>query len=406
MFLYHTLSNGVRIVYKHTDTGVTHSGVYIHVGSRDELQPEEEGIAHFIEHCIFKGTKRRKAFHILNRIDGVGGELNAFTTKEETCVYASTLTPHFERSIELFADILFCSTFPEKELERERDVVLEEIDSYKDLPSELIFDEFEELLYFGHPLSHNILGSKRNVRRFSSSALQRFVSDNYVPSRMVISVVGGVPFDKVIRVCERHFGSVSATQGGKLCRVRPEIKSFNQTVHRPTHQVHALAGCEAYSAFDERKVAFALLSNLLGGPAMNSRLNMAIRERCGYCYTIESQYTPLSDTGLFTVYAGIDAGAVDRYVRALMEELQKMVDTTLTPRQLLAAQRQLIGQMAVNNEQFLNEMQAMGKSLLLFDRVDTMEEMQADVLSVTVQEMQSVAADLFCEENFSFLFYV
>jgi predicted Zn-dependent peptidase len=404
MYEYHTLPNGIKIILSHTPSRVIYSGVYINVGSRDE-SGADEGMAHFIEHSLFKGTEHRKAYHILNRIDGVGGELNAFTTKEETCVYATSLAEHLGRCLELFADVLFHSSFPEAEIEREKEVVIEEINSYSDSPSELIYDQYEELAYEGHPLSHNILGSKRNVRHFTPERLRHQMATNYAPSRMVISVVGDVDFKRLVRMCERYFGGYESHPTAIDRSRKPVFKSFERHIHRRTHQAHLLIGCEAPDIYHTDKTAFTLLNNILGGPAMNSRLNVAIRERYGFCYNIESQYVPFSDTGLFYVYAGVDLDAQEKARRLIVDELSRIVEEQLSERQLRQAQRQFIGQMAINNDNGSNEMQSIGKAYLNFDRVDTLEEMNADIMRLTPADLQRVAADRFGSDKFSTLVY-
>ena len=404
MYQYHTLSNGIRIILSHTPSRVVYSGVYINVGSRDEAG-DDEGMAHFIEHSLFKGTTHRRAHHILNRIDGVGGELNAFTTKEETALYATSLAEHLPRCLELYADILFHSTFPSAEIEKEKDVVLEEINSYNDSPSELIFDQFEELAYEGHPLAHNILGTKRNVRHFTPERLRHHLESCYTPSRMVVTVAGDVRFDRLVRLCERYFGPYADHPSAVDRTAKPSFHVFDRHIHRRTHQAHLLLGCEAPDLYHRDKTAFTLLNNILGGPAMNSRLNVAIRERYGFCYTIESQYVPFSDTGLFYLYAGVDLGTQQRVLDLVRHELQLMADTRLTDRQLRQAQHQFIGQMAINNDLGLNEMQSIGKACLNFDHVDTLEEMNADIMSVTADDLQRVAQQCFRPDRFSLLVY-
>ena len=404
IYQYHTLSNGLRIVFRPTNSVVAYSGVYINVGSRDE-QSEEEGAAHFIEHSIFKGTEHRKAYHILNRIDGVGGELNAFTTKEETCIYASSLSEHIERCIELFSDVLFHSVFPLHEIENEKDVVIEEINSYKDQPADLIYDEFEELFFNGHPLAHNILGSKKNVRRFSPEFLKRFMTENYTPDKMVITVVGNISFDKLVKLCDKYFGAYAPSSRSNV-RNKCEVAAyFNSILSRHTHQVHLLIGTAAPDLFDERKVAFTLLNNIIGGPAMNSRLNVAVREKYGFCYTIESQYVPFSDTGIFYVYAGVDTAATERTIDLIKKELLSFTTKRLTTSQLHAAQRQLIGQMSIVNDNALNEMQSIGKAYLNYDRVDTIDEMAQDIMGVTESDVQEIANQFFGNQGFSILGY-
>ena len=404
MYQYHTLGNGIRIIFSHTPSRVVYSGVYINVGSRDEAGVDE-GMAHFIEHSLFKGTEHRRAHHILNRIDGVGGELNAFTTKEETSLYASSLAEHLPRCLELFADILFHSTFPESEIEKEKEVVIEEINSYSDTPAELIFDQFEELAFEGHPLAHNILGSKRNVHRFTSERIRRHLQQCYTPSRMVITVAGDVQFNRLVRLCERYFGGYADHPSAVDRSTKPVFRCFERHINRRTHQAHLLLGCEAPDVYHRDKTAFTLLNNILGGPAMNSRLGVAIRERYGFCYTVESQYVPFSDTGLFYIYAGVDLGAQERVIGLIRQELQRMADTPLSERQLRQAQRQFIGQIAINNDLGLNEMQSIGKACLNFDHVDTLEEMNADILNVSAGDLQRVAQERFGSDAFSTLIY-
>lgn len=404
MYEYHTLPNGIRIVLSRVPSRVAWSGVYINVGSRDEYGTDE-GMAHFIEHSLFKGTVHRRSHHILNRIDGVGGELNAFTTKEETCIYATSLCEHLERCLELFADVLFHSTFPEAEIAKERDVVLEEINSYSDSPSELIFDEFEELAFAGHPLAHNILGTKRNVRRFTAERLRRHLERLYTPSRMVVTVVADVDMKYLVRMCERHFGAYSDRRSEVDRSVRPVFQCFDRHLGRHTHQTHLLLGCEAPDIYNRDKTAFTLINNILGGPAMNSRLNVAVRERYGFCYNVESQYVPFSDTGLFYVYAGVDHGAAERTKTLVRDELRRLVDTALTPAALRKAQRQFVGQMTINAAAGINEMQSIGKACLCFDRVDSLEEMTADVMALTPDDLQRVAARWFGGEAYGTLVY-
>ena len=407
MYHYHTLDNGIRIIFRPTQSIVTHAGVYIGVGSRNE-QGSEEGIAHFIEHSIFKGTEHRRSYHIRNRIDGVGGELDAFTTKEETCVYASALSEHLERCLELFADILFHSTFPEHEIEKEKDVVIEEINLYRDSPAELIYDEFEERFFGTHPLAHNILGTKRNVRRFTSAMLTDYVRNHYTPDRMVISVVGNVDFKRLVHLCERYFGVESGRLKVEKCIPSSDnfqLSTFNSQLSKRTHQVHMLIGGAAPTLFDNQKTAFTLLNNILGGPAMNSRLNVAVREKEGFCYTIESQYVPFTDAGLFYIYAGVDSGASERATQLILAQLRQLRDVPLTPQQLHAAQTQFIGQMAITNDSGLNEMQSIGKAYLNFDHVDTLEEMNRDILALTPADIQSAAQQYLGEDSLSYLYY-
>lgn len=403
-YRYHRLPNGIGIVFKRNSSIVAHSGIFINVGSRDE-DKKHEGIAHFIEHSIFKGTTHRKTYHILNRIDGVGGELNAYTNKEETCIYASALAQHLERCLELFADIIFNSTFPQKEIEKEKEVVLDEINSYKDTPSELIFDEFEELFFGNHALGHNILGNEKNIRRFTSNELSSFIHNNYTTDKITISVIGNVDFDKVIKLCMKYFGDRPASSS-KVKRYAPECcNNFAKEKNKHIHQTHALIGCQAYNTYSNKKVAFTLLNNILGGPALNSRLNIGIREKYGLCYNIESQYTPLSDSGIFYIYVAMDKEFKDRIIELIFREIDRLKNSRLTNLQLSAAKQQLIGQLAINEESALNEMLAMGKAYMNFNKVDSLEEINRDIMAITSEEIQNIANEIFIEDNFSKLFY-
>ena len=408
MYQYHTLDNGIRIILSRTPSRVVYSGVYINIGSRDE-EGEDEGIAHFIEHTLFKGTEHRRSWHILNRIDGVGGELSAFTTREETCVYATSLVEHLPRCLELFADMLFHSTFPEAEIEKEKEVVIEEINTYNDIPAERIGDQFEELVYEGHPLSHKILGTKRNVRHFTPERLRERMHRCYTPSRMVVSVVGDVDFKRLVHLCERYFGQVLPPSEQESCcsfrSVKPTFRTFERRVHRHTHQSLIMLGCEAPDIFSQDKTTFTLINNILGGPAMNSRLNMAVREHHGFCYTIESQYVPYCDTGLFYIYAGVDAHAEERTLRLIRDELERLAATPLSERELRQARRQMAAQMVIAQADGSDEMQSIGKAYLNFDRVDTLEEMTADILAVSAADLQRVAQERFRTELFSTLIY-
>ncbi len=404
MYQYHTLNNGLKIVLSQNQSRVLYSGVYINVGSRDESE-HDEGMAHFIEHCMFKGTTHRRAHHILDRIDGVGGELSAFTTKEETCLYATALVEHLERCIELFADILFCSTFPSAELEKEKDVVVEEINSYNDIPAERICDQFEELVFEGHPLAHNILGTKRHVRHFTSDRLSTFMRSHYTPSRMVLSVVGNVKIEQLVRLAERYFGGVEGGTSMEKRSVAPVFHPFERHINRHAHQTHIMLGCEAPSVYNPDKTAFALINNIIGGPAMNSWLNVAVREHYGFCYTIESQYEPYSDSGLFNIYAGVDHHAEDKALRLIRNELNRMADAKMSERQLQRACSQYSAQMAIAQADGGNEMQSIGKAYLGFDHVETIEEIHKELMSLTPEEIQRVAQRYFAADRMALLVY-
>ena len=273
-------------------------------------------------------------------------------------------------------------------------------------PSEIIYDQYEEMAFAGHPLAHNILGNKRNVRHFTPMRLRQHLEQNYTPERMVITVSGDVKFERLVHYCERYFGNYrrQAVDNGWR-KQKPVFRQFERHVNRRTHQAHLLIGCEAPDIYSTDKTAFTMLNNILGGPAMNSRLNVAIRERYGFCYTIESQYVPFSDTGLFYIYAGVDLDAEERALQLIRAELNRIAATPLTTLQLRQAQRQFIGQMAINNDNGNNEMQSIGKAHLCFDHVDTIEEMNADILRLTTDDLCCVAQKHFAPDKFSTLIY-
>ncbi len=401
---FYQLKNGIRIVHKYADTNVGHCGLMLNTGSRDEDE-KENGIAHFIEHCIFKGTTKRKSFHILNRLDSVGGDLNAYTTKEETCVYASFLTEYYERTIELLSDIVFNSNFPTKELEKEKEVVIEEINSYKDNPSELIFDEYEEFIFANHPIGRLILGSPANVRKFKSNNLQNFIKNKYNTDEMVICSVGKIKFSQLIKIIEKHFAEHPSNERQIKRQAFTDYKPINIIKNKRTYQTHTLIGNIAYNTRDKRKNALTVLNNLLGGPAMNTRLNLAVRERHGYAYTVESSYTPYTDTGLFTIYLGTDNSSNTKAIDVVLKELEKLRNTKLGSVQLRSAKKQLIGQVAIAYESNLNEMLSIGKSLLMYNKVDSIAEINEKIEKVAEDEIIEIANEIFDPAQLSYLIY-
>lgn len=402
---YAQLSNGIRIIHRETAGNVAHCGVAINAGSRDEL-PAENGIAHFIEHIIFKGTKNRKAFHILSRLENVGGDLNAYTAKEETFIYASFLSNYYERTLELFADILFNSTFPEKEIQKEKDVVLDEINSYKDSPSELIFDEFEELLFKGHPIGGSILGSPETVKSFRREDITRFMQRNYLTNRMVIASVGDIKLEKLVLLAERFFGAVPIINTEVKRDLFEKYTPESKVETKSNFQVHCVLGNLAYSLKNEKRTALALLNNILGGPGMNTRLNLNIRERYGYCYNIESHYQPFSDSGYFNIYIGTDNGYLDKSIQLIFKELKALREKPLGTLQLHRAKQQIIGQLAISLESKVSEMLSIGKSHLFFDEVDTFEIIQQKIDRLTANDLQDVANEMFVQDKFSMLTYL
>lgn len=401
----HELNNGIRIIHKYSSSPVSHCGITINVGSRDEKE-DENGIAHFIEHSVFKGTHKRKAFQILNRIDGVGGELNAFTTKEETCIYGCFLNSYSERFLELLSDIVFNSTFPEKEITKEKVVVIDEINSYEDTPSELIYDEFEKQLFGDHPLGRLILGTPENVNSFTSEKIKSFVDKNYSTDQMVISIVSSIDSEKWFMLSERYFGN-QEKKINKTKREKPIIKKGVTNIYeRDTYQSHAVIGTTAYGYKDEKKAAFSLLNNMLGGYAMNSFLNMHIREKYGFTYTIESNYTAYSDVGVFSIYAGTDKKYMDKTLRLINKELEKFTQSPLAEMTLQKYKQQIKGQLAINCDSNQNEMLSIGKMLLNFGKVDTLQETYKTIDEISSNQILEVAQEIFVPERLSIIQYV
>ncbi len=403
---YHThkLSNGLRIIHLPDESEVAHCGLMINAGSRDELE-EEQGIAHFVEHLFFKGTRKRKAFHILSRMDDAGGEMNAYTTKEDTCIHTSFLKNDYERSLELMADITFNSVFPGNEIKREKNVIIDEINFYKDNPSESIYDDFEELVFAGQPLGRNILGTPEILNRFRAEDFKNFVGRNYHPSQMVITSVGNISFSRLVALAEKHFGSVPAGQSNGL---REPFKGYTpgkRVVDNNTNQAHCIIGNVTYDMHHPKKIVMALLENIIAGPGLTSRLNMLLREKLGYVYNIESSYTPFSDVGLFTVYFGTDKSRVDKTLQHIYKEFDRLRTTKLGKIQLNKAKRQLFGQLAISSENPVSRMLAHGKSYLMLNRVNSLEELKSKIDRITAENLRETANEVLDPERLTTLIY-
>ncbi|HPE86402.1 MAG: insulinase family protein [Bacteroidales bacterium] len=404
MYNTFTLPSGMRIIHKETRSTVAHCGVMIDAGARDE-EKQDHGLAHFIEHVIFKGTEKRKAFHILSRIDNVGGDLNAYTTKEETCIYASFLTGYYERAIELFSDLLFHSVFPEKEIEKEKDVVYDEITSYLDTPWEQIADDFEDQLFAGHNLGRNILGTRECLSKISRNSILNFIKKYYYPKNMVLCSVGPISMKKLIYYAEKYFD-----KGPQPFEkpIRIPVNSYqpkNISLERNSFQTHVVVGNRAFPWSDERRTTLALLTNYLGGPAMNTRLNMAIREKHGITYNIEAQYTPYSDTGVFFVYMGMDPSNAEKALQLLHKEFEKIRSVVSGTRQLQNAKKQFKGQLALAQESNLAEMLSMGKSILVKNQVDSLEEVHRRIDAVSDRELLETANIILHPQQLSMLLF-
>jgi len=401
---YYTLNNGIRIIHQQAEGKVAHLGVVINTGSRDE-EEKEHGIAHFIEHVIFKGTKKRRAYHIISRLEDVGGEIDAYTTKEETTINASFLKEYYSRSMELFADILFNSTFPEKELEKEKEVILDEINSYKDSPAELIFDDFEELLFNGHPIGRNILGEPNSLKNYKRTHLLNFIKNNYNTDQMVICSVGDVKFSHVVKWAKKYFEGFETNLRTKSRQVLNSYKPMVKEISKETYQAHCIIGNRAYSISDKKRLPLELVNNILGGPGMNSRLNLALREKHGFTYNIESFYSTYTDTGIFGIYFGTEQEKVDKSIKIIEREIKLLQNKPLGILQLDRAKKQMIGQMAIGAENKSNLMLNIGRSYLLFDKVDTLEVVYDKVNSVTAEQLMDVANEVFDFNKLSTLIY-
>lgn len=398
------LKNGLRLVHKETNSAISHFGVLVNAGTRDESL-NQMGLAHFVEHTIFKGTEKRNAFRIISRMEAVGGDLNASTSKEETYFHTSFLSPDYPRAIELLSDIFFHSTFPEKELEKEKTVVLEEINYYKDSPSELIFDDFEDLVFEGHDLGKNILGTKRSVKKLKRQDILEFIAQNYTLENVVLASVGNISTGKLLRLCEHYFGEECVPT---IRRERTPFKQYvpkSRSVKKSTQQTNVMLGLPAYSIKDDKRVPFLLLNNLMGGQGMNTRLNMSVREKKGLVYSIESNYTSFSDTGLFAIYFGCENHNKNRALDIIYKEISKVREQKLGTMQLFYAKKQFVGQLALSNETKLNEMLALGHTSLFFDEVDTMEESLAEIESVTAEQILEVANEILLPDQFSTLVF-
>jgi len=402
----HNLPNGIRLVHMPVNSPVAHCGILINTGSRDELA-HQHGMAHFIEHIIFKGTNKRKAHHILTRMEDVGGEINAYTTKEETCVHASFFNNYYARAFDLMADIIFNSVFPEKEINREREVIIDEINSYKDSPYEEIFDEFEESVFRNNSLGRNILGSKEALLSYSRDQLIDFHLKSYPTNEMVISSVSSVPFKKILSCFNKYFAEIplKTRQSNRALFNRSDYAKSVIKKEHTTYQSHCLIGNLAYSANEESRLTLHLLNNLLGGPGMNSRLNMTLREKKGLAYNVESNYETFSDIGIIQIYYGTDRKNLDRCKDLILKELKILRNNQLGTVQLQKAKKQLIGQIAISSEINENQMFAIGHNLLLFDRIDSLEETTAKIEKITARELCDTANEIFDEDKLSSLIY-
>lgn len=406
MYQIKELANGIRIVHQEvTHTRLVHCGFILNIGSRDETK-EQEGLAHFWEHMAFKGTQKRKTFHIINRLESLGGELNAYTTKEKICFYASVLKEHYSKAADLLFDITFNSTFPTKEIEKERQVILEEMAMYRDSPDDSIQDELDTLVFENHALGRNILGTEETVSNFSQQDFFDFISSRLDTSQVVFSIAGNISFAKALKAIE---GPLSQIQTKKTLYIRSGFHDYtpqNKTVKRDITQSLCAIGRPAFSQHDKNRYKLFLLNNILGGPSMNSRLNLALREKYGYVYSIESSYQPFSDTGFFGIFFGTEEKTLKKSMHLVHRELVKLRTKKLGTMQLHMAKEQAIGQMAMAEENYAALMLVFGKSLIDHGKIDPLERIFEQIRSTTAEEVLEIAEQIFDPEQLSYLTYL
>lgn len=400
------LPNGIRIVHQEVPhTRLVHCGFVLNIGSRDESK-EQEGLAHFWEHMAFKGTKKRKAFHIINRLESLGGELNAYTTKEKVCFYASILKDHFGKAAELLYDITFHSTFPKKQIEKERQVILEEMSMYRDSPEDSIQDDFDELVFEGHALGRNILGNEDTVKNFGQEDFFDFISTRFDTTQIVFSVVGNVSFKKVLQQVEGILKEVPAKRSLYVRNSFTNYQPKTKTLEKDITQAHCAIGKPAYSMYDPRRFQLYLLNNILGGPSMNSRLNLALREKHGYVYSVESNYQAYSDTGFIGVFFGTEPGTANKARKLVHHEMEKLRIKKMGSLQLHMAKEQAIGQMAMAEENYAALMLVFGKNMLDKGRIDSLDTIFGIIRDTTAENLLEIANDALDPKQLSYLNYI
>ena len=436
----YTLDNGLRIIHLPSDSQVVYCGYQINAGTRNE-EPGEEGLAHFCEHVTFKGTERRKAWHILNCLESVGGDLNAYTNKEGTVYYSAILKEHIARAVDLLSDIVFHSVYPQTEIDKEVEVICDEIESYNDSPAELIYDEFENILFKGSPLGHNILGTAEQVRAFKTEDALRFTQKLYRPDNAIFFAYGDIDFKKLVKLLQRALADDKSV--GKLAEEKlPQISQITQisrdensiaeeksvssvksvgskkypsvgdgiagqtiVMQKNTHQAHVMIGTRAYDVNDDRRMPLYLLNNMLGGPGMNAKLNLALREHNGLVYTVESTMVSYGDTGTWSIYFGCDEHDVKRCLRLVRKELDKFMQKPLSDAQLKAAKKQIKGQIGVacdNRENFALDF---GKSFLHYGWEKNVDRLYEQVDEITAAQIQAVAQELFDKDRLTTLIF-
>ncbi|MBP5688114.1 MAG: insulinase family protein [Muribaculaceae bacterium] len=392
----HTLGNGLKLVHVHRNSPVAWCGLAVNAGSRDEMVGQY-GLAHFVEHTIFKGTKRRSSTRINNRMEQVGGELNAYTTKESTMLYCIFPVEHLERAVELIADLVENSVFPEHEIATELDVVLEEVASYRDSPSEAVYDDFEDMLLAGSQLGHNILGEEKDLRRLTSGHCLDWLKRLYVPSNMVFFSLGSTSVDRVFRLAEKYFGILSHAKKGLKRKAPATLESQRKVVDLGLHQSHTIVGARVPGMFDDHRFAFALLNNILGGPGMNSLLNVSLREKRGLVYTVESSLVTFADCGMIQIYLGCEHEKLKKALRLIDNTIDSLAQAPMSDRRLDAYKRQYSGQLLVASDNAEFTAMGAGRGLLYYNRVSTLDDNIDCILSVTPEQLQQAAQQLTLE---------
>lgn len=403
--LYH-LDNGLRVIYsKIKNTSLVHCGYIIGTGSRDENQ-NNNGIAHFIEHTVFKGTSNRKSYQILNRIESVGGELNAYTSREKTCFYSMVSRKYFDRSVELLTDVVFNPIFPVHEIEKEKSVIVEEIEMYEDSADESIYDDFFSSLFPGHPLGYSILGKKKTVKAINNKVISDFRKENYQPSNMVLSIAGNLPVDKVEKVINKYTSKIALSDVIKGGRKMPDVApTFNKKLKKDFQQVHCIVGCPAYSMNDNKKFVLVLINDILGGDWMSSRLNMIIREKYAYAYNVSSSYSAYSDSGVYSIQLGTDEKYVDKCIELILKEIKSFRDIKISKIQLNRAKRQIFGMYEMMEENNSGIMQIKGKNILDFGYPISKESFYANIEKIDANQIIDVANEILDENKLSILLY-
>jgi len=391
--LTYTLPNGLRIIHLPTESQVAYCGFAINAGARDESK-HEHGLAHFVEHTLFKGTRKRKAWHILNRMENVGGELNAYTTKESTFLYSIFMEKDLQRAVELLSDLVIHSQFPENELKKEREVILDEIQSYEDTPSELIFDDFENMLFDGHPIGHHILGVKSSLKKFNTATCQSFLEKYYTAENMVFFSMSKTNFKQIVKIAERYMSPI-LSQKASIIREKPLIINVRELRRKKkTHLSHIMMGGRAYDMYNANRYPLFLLNNMLGGPGMNSRLNVVLREKNGLVYHVESNISSFTDTGVFSIYFGTDLKNCEQAIDLTAREITKLCANKLTTTQLAAIKKQAIGQLGVVGDNKESMFLGLGKSFLHFNRYETLSEVFAKIETITAEQILEAANEI------------